>query len=225
MVISGCVLPEPCNATASDTRHKPSCAWPRASKTEIRLGGICPTDAITQAEFYRFVNPLFCSGDIVLTETGTAAHGGRGFQFPANVRMLTAATWLSIGYMLPATLGAALARCETREREAPRTDDSGEPCAILFIGDGSLPMSVQELSTMINQNVNAIVFTINNDGYTIERAIHGRNQGYNDVASWRHLQALSFFGDDEEHADCREEYFHGEDMGRIGVYLGDSARW
>ena len=24
---------------------------------------------------------------------------------------------------------------------------------------------------------------------------------YNDVASWRHLQALSFFGDDEEHAE------------------------
>jgi pyruvate decarboxylase len=39
-----------------------------------------------------------------------------------------------------------------------------------------------------------------NNGYTIERAIHGRNQGYNDIASCRHLQALSFFGDDEEHA-------------------------
>jgi pyruvate decarboxylase len=35
-----------------------------------------------------------------------------------------------------------------------------------------------------------------NNGYTIERAIHGRNQGYNDIASWPHLQALFFFGDD-----------------------------
>ena len=155
----------------------------RPPRPEIRLGVICPTGAITQAAFYRFVNPLFCSGDTVLTESGTTAHGGRVFQFPANVRMLTAATWLSIGYMLPATLGAALARCETREREAPRIDDSGESCAILFIGDGSLQMSVQELSTTIKQNINAIIFIINNDGYTIERAIRGGTRG---TMMWPH---------------------------------------
>jgi pyruvate decarboxylase len=64
----------------------------------------------------------------------------------------------------------------------------------LFIGDGSLQMTVQEISTMIRENLNIIIVVINNDGYTIERVIHGRKQAYNDIASWRYLQALSMFG-------------------------------
>ena len=65
--------------------------------------------------------------------------------------------------------------------------------SILFIGDGSLQMSVQEISTIIRENLNVIVFIINNSGYTIERAIHGRKQGYDGIASWRHTHALVFF--------------------------------
>lgn len=169
-------------------------------KSSIEVGQTRPTDSITQDQFYRFVNPLFYSGDIVLAETGTAAHGARAFRFPPNVRMITATTWLSIGYMLPATLGAALAQREARDIMASQTSKSTRPCAILFIGDGSLQVSIQELSTIVRHKLNAIIFVINNGGYTIERAIHGRNQAYNDIASWRYLQALSFFGDDEEHA-------------------------
>ena len=29
-----------------------------------------------------------------------------------------------------------------------------------------------------------IIFLINNDGYTVERAIHGAEQRYNDIAQW-----------------------------------------
>lgn len=166
----------------------------------IAVGETCSTDSITQEQFYRFVNPLICSGDIVLAETGTAAHGSRAFIFPPNVRMITATTWLSIGYMLPATLGAALAQREVGECDVLPNSKTIRPCVILFVGDGSLQMSIQELSTLIRQKVDAIIFVINNNGYTIERAIHGRDQEYNDIASWRHSQALSFFGDDEHHA-------------------------
>ncbi|TVY32716.1 Pyruvate decarboxylase [Lachnellula subtilissima] len=196
----------------------------------IAVGETSLRDSITQEQFYRFVNPLFCSGDIVLTETGTAAHGGRSFRFPPNVRMITATTWLSIGYMLPATLGAALAQREGREREVPlpqTVEHRARPCVILFVGDGSLQMSIQELSTIIRQKVSAIIFIINNNGYTIERAIHGRNQGYNDIASWCHLQALSFFGDDEDHA--KKSTFTARTWEELGSVLrvvrrGDGVR-
>jgi pyruvate decarboxylase len=68
----------------------------------------------------------------------------------------------------------------------------------LFIGDGSLQMTVQEISTMIREKLNIVIVVINNDGYTIERVIHGRKQAYNDIASWRYLQALNMFGATEE---------------------------
>lgn len=134
----------------------------------IAVGKACPTNSITQDQFYRSVNPLIRSGDIVLAETGTAAHGSRNFKFPSNIRMITATTWLSIGYMLPATLGAALAQREARECEVPQSSRPITPCVILFIGDGSLQMSIQELGTIIRQQFNAIIFVINNQGYTIE---------------------------------------------------------
>src|SRR5699024_10616415 len=55
---------------------------------------------------------------------------------------------------------------------------------ILLIGDGSFQLTAQELSTMLSQKIKPIIFLINNDGYTVERAIHGENQAYNDIPMW-----------------------------------------
>ncbi|CAG8246440.1 unnamed protein product [Penicillium salamii] len=162
-------------------------------KSELSVANIQATDPLAQANFYPLVNPLFKDGDIILTETGTAAHGGRNFKLPTGSRLFGAVTWLSIGFMLPATLGTALAQRELNKNTSSKSQ------TILFIGDGSLQMTAQEISVMIREKLNIIIFIINNDGYTIERVIHGRKEKYNDVPFWRHAQALSYFGADEEH--------------------------
>lgn len=59
--------------------------------------------------------------------------------------------------------------------------------------------TAQEISTIINQNLDIIIFIINNAGYTIEGAIHGRNQAYNDIMPWNHNHILSMFGIDTNH--------------------------
>jgi pyruvate decarboxylase len=142
--------------------------------------------------FTSFIRP----GDIVMGETGTSGYGVREMRTPANVRVFAPVTWLSIGYMLPAAQGAALAQREFQSQSIGIGNgvetDSGR--TILFIGDGSLQMTVQEISTMLRHNLNIIIVVLNNDGYTIERAIHGLKEKYNDVASWRYLGAPSFFG-------------------------------
>ncbi|KAF2753593.1 pyruvate decarboxylase [Pseudovirgaria hyperparasitica] len=159
-------------------------------KPDTTLDKSSLTGPITQDYFYRFINPLFRDGDIVLTETGTASHGGRALVLPPGTRFFSAITWLSIGYMLPATLGAALAQRDTAQGK--RT--------VLFMGDGSLQMTVQELSTIIKEKLDVIIILINNDGYTIERVIHGRTQGYNDIFPWNHRAAMTLFGAGEQHA-------------------------
>ncbi|KAJ2985506.1 hypothetical protein NUW58_g5489 [Xylaria curta] len=135
-------------------------------------------------------------GDIILGETGTAGYGVRAMPLPKHTRVFTPVTWLSIGYMLPASQGAALAQRELIRSHKYFGLSSGR--AILIIGDGSFQMTVQELSTIIRHNLNIMVILINNDGYTIERCIHGRRQKYNDIARWRYLQAPSFFGADPD---------------------------
>jgi pyruvate decarboxylase len=162
------------------------------SKSIMTEEALDPSGLITQNHFWEKVNGLFQEGDLILAETGTSSYGSQTFSVPKNARLFNAVTWLSIGYMLPATLGATLAQRDRTKDDTTR--------AFLFIGDGSLQMSVQEISTMIREKLNVIIFVINNGGYTIERAIHGRTQKYNDVAIWRHTQATSFFGADESHA-------------------------
>jgi len=55
---------------------------------------------------------------------------------------------------------------------------------VLLIGDGAAQMTVQELSTVARQDLRATVIVLDNDGYTVERAIHGPEQPYNDIAAW-----------------------------------------
>lgn len=139
-----------------------------------------------------FIRP----GDIVMGETGTAGYGIRDTPLPPHSRFFAPITWLSIGYMLGAAQGAALAQQELIETS--RYHDIKNARTILFIGDGSFQMTVQELGTIIRLNLDVVLFLINNDGYTIERCIHGLKQGYNNVAPWRYLQAPSFFGARED---------------------------
>ena len=147
--------------------------------------------AVNQESFYRVLSRWLRPGDIVLAETGTPGHGCRDMLLPRGARLLAPVTWLSIGYMLPATQGAALAQ---REMVEAQSQDAPQPRTILLIGDGSFQMTVQELSTIIRERLNVVLVLINNDGYTIERCIHGETETYNDVAPWRYLSAPAFFG-------------------------------
>ncbi|KAJ1325351.1 pyruvate decarboxylase [Microdochium nivale] len=152
--------------------------------------------AIVQQDFFPLVSTMFKKGDMILTETGTAAYGGRLLSLPADCRFFTCVTWLSIGYMLPATLGAAVAYREVLQKSSKTPTHSGR--ATLFIGDGSFQMTAQEVSTMVREKLPVTIVLLNNNGYTIERAIHGRTQAYNDIARWNHEYVLGLFGQPEE---------------------------
>ena len=92
--------------------------------------------------------------------------------------------------MLPAAQGVALA---IRDIAASQVDPPVKR-AVLFQGDGSFQMTAQELSTIIRKKLDLTFFLINNDGYVIERIIHGMKASYNDIAAWRYLEAPKFFG-------------------------------
>jgi len=56
-------------------------------------------------------------------------------------------------------------------------------------------MTVQEIGSYIRFGFKPIIFVINNNGYSIERAINGPEQTYNDVSMlWDHQKMLEFFG-------------------------------
>ncbi|MEM9534892.1 MAG: thiamine pyrophosphate-binding protein [Cyanobacteria bacterium P01_E01_bin.45] len=136
---------------------------------------------LTNARFYNRVNRFICELEgksIVIAETGDALIATIDLVLYGNTDYIGQALYTSIGYAVPACLGAAIAAPDRRP--------------IVLVGDGAFQMTCQELSTIIRHQLNPIFFLINNDGYSIERAIH--EGSYNDIQPWRYHQIPQVFG-------------------------------
>jgi indolepyruvate decarboxylase len=136
--------------------------------------------ALSQAALWDAVAGFLRPGDIVLADQGTCFYGMGTHRLPHGVTFVGQPLWASIGYTLPALLGASLAEPGRR--------------GVLLIGDGAAQMTVQELGTVIRQGLSPTVIVVDNDGYTVERAIHGPTQPYNDISRWDWTALPTFFG-------------------------------
>jgi len=78
-------------------------------------------------------------------------------------------------------------------------------------------MTVQEIGTMIKTGLTPIIFVINNDGYSIERAIWGPEREYNDICmTWNYQLLLPFFG-----AGVRSRTFTAKTKDQLDFLLKD----
>ncbi|KAI0345910.1 pyruvate decarboxylase [Trametopsis cervina] len=140
-------------------------------------------DVVTHSWLWPRVSEFFKSGDVVVAETGTSSFGILDVPLPQGSVFVSQILWGSIGWTVGSTLGAAIA-----------ARDLGLGRTILFIGDGSIQLTVQELSVMMRVGVKPIIFLLNNNGYTIERLLHGEKRKYNDITNWNWTALLSAFG-------------------------------
>ncbi|EDY2703593.1 alpha-keto acid decarboxylase family protein [Salmonella enterica] len=129
---------------------------------------------LTQESFWQTLQQYLKPGDIILVDQGTAAFGAAALSLPDGAEVVLQPLWGSIGYSLPAAFGAQTACPERR--------------VILIIGDGAAQLTIQEMGSMLRDGQAPVILLLNNDGYTVERAIHGAAQRYNDIASWNWTQ-------------------------------------
>ncbi|MGM0217786.1 alpha-keto acid decarboxylase family protein [Enterococcus sp. AZ126] len=135
---------------------------------------------LTQKQFWKMVEAFIMQGDTVIGEQGTSFFGLTSVPLKKDMRFIGQPLWGSIGYTFPSALGSQIAMKNSRH--------------LLFIGDGSLQLTVQELGTAIREQLTPIVFVINNNGYTVEREIHGATEPYNDIPMWDYQQLPLVFG-------------------------------
>jgi TPP-dependent 2-oxoacid decarboxylase len=138
------------------------------------------TKVITQAYFWEQISVFLRADDIVIAEAGTSLFATLQMTLPNECTYISQTLWGSIGYTLGALLGTCMAAPAKRN--------------ILFIGDGSLQLTVQTISTIMKHGLNPIIFVINNAGYTIERVIHGATMPYNDIQPWSYAELPKIFG-------------------------------
>lgn len=152
------------------------------------------SETITQAWIWPMIGEKFLQeNDIVVTETGTANFGIWETKFPPGVTALSQVLWGSIGWSVGAAQGACLAAKDTLKEKGNRR-------TVLFVGDGSFQLTAQEVSTMLRNDLKPIIFVICNDGYTIERYIHGFDAEYNDVNNWKYKDLVNVFGGEKKKA-------------------------
>src|SRR6516165_2467006 len=106
-------------------------------------------------------------GDLVIADQGTAFYGATGLTLPDGAHLMGQPMWASLGWALPATLGATFAAWDRR--------------VVLIIGDGAMQQAAAELGTLLALGLAPVIIVVNNRGYATERAIAGPSAAYHDI--------------------------------------------
>jgi indolepyruvate decarboxylase len=137
-----------------------------------------PTAAVTVRRFFRRLNSFLDDRSIVIADIGDSLFGAADLTIQRRTEFLSPAYYTSMGFAVPAALGAQLARPRLRP--------------LVLVGDGAFQMTGQELSTIARHDLDPIVFVLNNRGYTTERFIH--EGPYNDVHEWAYHRLPALLG-------------------------------
>lgn len=147
-----------------------------------------PTKHISQDYLLKAVERFIQPHDILIAESGTFQFSAPLMKFKEGCTYFSQIFYSSIGFALPAAFGAGIAHRELGLKGR----------VVLVEGDGSAQMTIQELGSMVRHKLPITIFLLNNDGYSIERAIWGPEQDYNDICpNWKYTKLLSAFGGEE----------------------------
>jgi indolepyruvate decarboxylase len=125
---------------------------------------------LTHRHLWASVQDFLQAGDLIIADQGTAFYGAASLTLPDGARLIGQPLWASIGWALPAALGTSLGAPDRR--------------VIVIAGDGAMQQTAAELGTLLAQDLAPVIIVLNNDGYTIERAIHNPSARYHRIPQW-----------------------------------------
>ncbi|TVQ04241.1 MAG: alpha-keto acid decarboxylase family protein [Planctomycetaceae bacterium] len=137
--------------------------------------------ALRTSRMMAILNQRLDSETIVIADVGDALFAATELTIHDRGEFLSPAYYTSMGFSIPAALGAATARPDHR--------------IVVIVGDGAFQMTGQEISTLLRGGYSPIVIVLDNHGYGTERFLHAGDWKYNEIASWDHLRLLSAYGD------------------------------
>jgi indolepyruvate decarboxylase len=124
------------------------------------------------------VNEYLTDNTMVIADVGNALFGASDLFIRNRTEFVGPAYYASMGFAVPAALGAQMARPELRP--------------LVLVGDGAFQMTGVELSTIARFGLNPVVIVLNNAGYGTERHMH--DGPFNDVLAWRYHKLPELLG-------------------------------
>jgi TPP-dependent 2-oxoacid decarboxylase len=123
---------------------------------------------LTVKRLFERLNGFVSENTVVIADVGDALFGATDLFIRHRTEFLAPAYYTSMGFAVPACVGAQLANPKLRP--------------LVLVGDGAFQMTGMELSTVARYGLNPVVVILNNHGYGTER--HMQDGPYNDVWPW-----------------------------------------
>ena len=147
----------------------PAVRAPKAQPLSVR---------ITVKRLFETLNGFLSENTVVVADVGDALFGATDLFIRARTEFLAPAYYTSMGFAVPACVGAQVANPKLRP--------------LVLVGDGAFQMTGMELATVARYHLNPIVVVLNNKGYGTER--HMQDGPYNDVWPWRYSRLPEVLG-------------------------------
>ena len=133
---------------------------------------------MTLRNVFGYLDGLLNDKTVVIADVGESLFAAADLRVRKSAEFLSPAYYTSMGFSVPAALGAGFA------------DPTLRP--LVLVGDGAFQMTGTELSTCIRHGQAPIVVVLNNHGYSTERQI--LEGPFNDIHEWQYEKICDLLG-------------------------------
>ncbi|MDQ6863295.1 MAG: thiamine pyrophosphate-binding protein [Thermoproteota archaeon] len=133
---------------------------------------------ITVERLFLRLASFITADTIVIADVGDSLFGALDLVIQRDTEFLAPAFYTSMGFAVPAAIGAQLADPKLRP--------------LVIVGDGAFQMTGMEISSALRYQLNPIVIVLNNDGYGTERRL--LDGPFNDLQHWEYKSIPGIVG-------------------------------
>ncbi len=137
-----------------------------------------PDSPITLDGLFRHLDTVLTDKIVVIADVGESLFAAADLHVRHRFEFLSPAYYTSMGFAVPAALGASFA------------DPALRP--LVLVGDGAFQMTGTELASCVRYGLAPIVVVLNNRGYSTEREI--LEGPFNDLHEWRYDKIFELVG-------------------------------
>ncbi len=173
--------------------------------------------ALSVRRVFEHLNTFLDDQTVVVADVGDVLFGASDLYIHRRTDFLGPAYYTSMGFAVPASIGAQLANPKSRP--------------LVLVGDGAFQMTGMELATSVRYGLNPIVVVFNNAGFGTESPM--QDGPYNDVATWKYHRLPDVLGagrgcrvrtEDELDRAMREAQAHRDSFVLIELMLDPNDR-
>lgn len=158
----------------------PRRAIPESLGMQMPLLEVDPQQPITVSRMFARLNQQLDEQTIVIADIGDALFGSTELVIRGRTEFLSPAYYTSMGFSVPAALGAQVARRDAR--------------VVVVCGDGAFQMTGQEMSTLVRHGFDPVIIVLDNAGYGTEKKLHPGKWKFNELQPWDYARLPEIYG-------------------------------